>query len=263
MTREDLRRAGERTREQLGLGTSTPGTLGSEAAAPGFAQMMSEAVYGGVWSRPGLALDERMICTLAVAGLRAPPAQLGALVAAALNVGLAPRSILEVFVHCGLYGGFGSTEAACAKAREVFAARGVSVPDEPARTDSLEALQQAGQRVMHTLHGVRAGAGYAAPGNAVTGGLYAVAIRYGYGELWSRPGLDHRQRLLCALAAFTALGLETQFVKFAQAAIDNGFSLEQVIEAVIQTAPYGGFPFALNALGAIAKAMERPPHDGP
>lgn len=262
MTRDELRRAGERMREQLGHAASTPGALGSDASAPGFAQMISEAVYGGVWSRPGLALDERMICTLAVAGLRAPSPQLAALIAAALELGLAPRAILEVFVHCGLYGGFGSSEQACAQAREVFAQRGVSVPQEAPRDASLQALEQSGHRVMHMLHGARAGDGYAAPGNAVTGALYAVAIRYGYGELWSRPGLEHRQRLLCALAAFTALGLQPQLVKFAQAAMDNGFSLAQVIEAVIQTAPYAGFPFALNALGAIASAMERPRPEG-
>lgn len=255
MTRDELRRAGERVRERLQQRASASGVLGSDAAAPGFAQMMSEAVYGGVWSRPGLALDERMICTLAVCGLRAPASPLAVLVGAALDLGLSARSILEVFVHCGLYGGFGSTEAACAQARAAFTARGVNVPDDAPRYASLEDLEQAGRGVMHTLHGARAGGGYAAPDDPITGGLYALAIRYGYGELWSRPGLDHRQRLLCALAAFTALGLETQFVKFAQAAMDNGFRREQVIEAVIQTAPYAGFPFALNALGALSRAM--------
>ena len=263
MTRDELRRTGERLRAELGQDPSSPGALGSASSAPGFTQMMSEAVYGGVWSRPGLALPERMICALAVAGLRAPPAQLDALIAAALDLGLAPRSILEVFVHCGLYGGFGSTEAACARAHALFAARDITLADEAPRSASLQELEQAGQRVMHTLHGARAGGGYAAPGNPVTGALYAVAIRYGSGELWSRPGLDHRQRLLCALAAFTALGLQAQFVKFAQAALDNAFTLEQVVEAVIQTAPYAGFPFALNALGALSDTLHPPRHDDP
>lgn len=49
--------------------------------------------------------------------------------------------------------------------------------------------------------------------------------------------------------------MEGQFVKFAQAALDNGFSREQVVEVVIQTAPYAGFPRALNALGALSAAV--------
>jgi len=44
----------------------------------------------------------------------------------------------------------------------------------------------------------------------VTGALYPMAIQYGYGEIWFRPGLDLRQRALVAVAAFTALKLDSQ-----------------------------------------------------
>jgi 4-carboxymuconolactone decarboxylase len=108
---------------------------------------------------------------------------------------------------------------------------------------------------MAKLHGGRAQEGYAAPGNAVTGELYGAAVRYGYGELWSRPGLDHRQRMLCALAAFTAMGLESQLRKFSKSALNVGLKREEIIEAVIQTAPYGGFPRALNGLAIVSEVL--------
>ena len=259
MQRHELHRLGDGLRERVTPTAHGTAPLGGCGTAPGFEQMMTEAVYGGVWARPGLALDERMICTLAVMGLRAPSPQLASLVDGALDLGLAPRSILEVFVHCGLYGGFVTTESACAQAHGVFEQRGVTVPREPRREASLDELTESGREVMTTLHGDRATGGYAAPDDPVTGGLYALAICYGYGELWSRTGLDHRQRLLCAIAAFTALGLESQLVKFALAAMDNGFQRDQVVEAVIQTAPYGGFPRALNALGALSRALRARP----
>ena len=82
-----------------------------------------------------------------------------------------------------------------------------------------------------------------------------MAIRYGYGELWSRPGLDHRQRMLCALAAFTAMGLDSQLRKFSRSALNVGLSREEVIEAVIQTAPYSGFPRALNGLAILSEVL--------
>ncbi|MCP5154056.1 MAG: carboxymuconolactone decarboxylase family protein [Ectothiorhodospiraceae bacterium] len=254
MSRDELRQAGATMRATLGQPVGAAGGLGGPTSAPGFAAMMSEVVYGGIWARPGLAMDERLVCALAVVGLRAPSDQLPPLVRAALDQGLAARTVVEVFVHCGLYAGFLTTEAACAQARAVLAARGEVIPDDPPDDTSTAALDAAGNAVMQALHGARAGAGYAAPDDPVTSGLYALAIRYGYGALWSRPGLDHRQRLLCALAAFTALGLESQLVKFALAALDNGFDREQVVEAVIQTAPYSGFPRALNALGALSAA---------
>jgi alkylhydroperoxidase/carboxymuconolactone decarboxylase family protein YurZ len=37
-----------------------------------------------------------------------------------------------------------------------------------------------------------------------------------------------------------------------QAALSVGLSRQEVLEAVIQTAPYGGFPRALIALGALS-----------
>jgi alkylhydroperoxidase/carboxymuconolactone decarboxylase family protein YurZ len=33
----------------------------------------------------------------------------------------------------------------------------------------------------------------------VTGALYPLAIQYGYGEIWFRPGLDLRRRALVAV----------------------------------------------------------------
>jgi 4-carboxymuconolactone decarboxylase len=105
------------------------------------------------------------------------------------------------------------------------------------------------------LHGERGNQGYAAPGNPITGTLYPSAVRYGYGELWSRPGLTHRERMLCAIAAFTAMGLEGQLRKFSQSALNVGLTRENIVEAVIQTAPYGGFPRALNGLAILSEVL--------
>ncbi|MBS0641304.1 MAG: carboxymuconolactone decarboxylase family protein, partial [Proteobacteria bacterium] len=77
------------------------------------------------------------------------------------------------------------------------------------------------------------------------------------GEIWFRPGLEHRQRALVAVAGFTALRLPEQVAKFGQSALNMGLTQEQVIEAIITTAPLTGFPPALNALGAISGVFQR------
>lgn len=248
MSRDALRQRGKAVAARLGLATAP-------AAAPGFDDFTAEVVYGSVWDRPNLGLPDRALCSLATLSVLQRLAALKPMVAAALDLGLAPRSILEVFVQVGLYAGFVTTEASAAVAHEVFAARGLAVPPEPPRSDNNDTLDRKGREVMARLHGERAQQGYAAPGNAITGELYPAAIRYGYGELWSRPGLDHRRRMLCALAAFTAMGLEGQLRKFATSALNIGLQRAEIIEAVIQTAPYGGFPRALNGLAILSEAL--------
>jgi 4-carboxymuconolactone decarboxylase len=137
----------------------------------------------------------------------------------------------------------------------MFAERGIQFPADPPEDASLEELDRRGATLMATLHGARATQGYASPDNPVTGLLYPSAIRYGYGEIWSRPGLEHRQRALVAVAAFTALRLPEQVAKFGQSALNIGLTKTEVLEAIIQTAPLTGFPPALNALAAISAAF--------
>jgi 4-carboxymuconolactone decarboxylase len=252
VTRSTLRKAGRATRARLGQPAARAGR-----SVPGYGDWADEVIYGGIWSRPGLALPDRMICTLAALSLLQRMDALKSMVGTALDIGLPPRAIVEVFMQAGLYGGFPTTEASAACASDVFAARSVSVPDEPERNDSNETLDARGQELMARMHGERGQQGYAAPGNAITGALYPSAVRYGYGELWFRPGLVHRQRMLVAIASFTVLGLESQLRKFAQSALNMGLPRSEIVEAVIQTAPYGGFPRALNGLALLSEVLPK------
>ena len=59
MTRQDLRRQGEETLQRL---------FGTTQQQPGFANLLTEPVFGGVWNRPGLALPDRMLCVIAALG---------------------------------------------------------------------------------------------------------------------------------------------------------------------------------------------------
>ena len=86
-------------------------------------------------------------------------------------------------------------------------------------------------------------------------------MQYGYGEIWFRPGLDLRRRALVEVAAFTALKLDGQVKKFGQSALNMGLSRTEVIEAVIQTAPFSGFAPAPNALGGLSEALGKAERD--
>ena len=109
--------------------------------------------------------------------------------------------------------------------------------------------------MMLNLHREGSTQGYASPGNTVTAALYPVAIQYGYGAIWFRAGLTHKQRVLLSVSSFTALKLDSQTKKFGKAALNLGATCEEVIEAIIQTAPFSGYAPALNALGLLSDVL--------
>jgi 4-carboxymuconolactone decarboxylase len=246
MTRQDLRHQGEAMLRTL---------FGSAAQPAGLANLLTEAAYGGIWTRPGLSLPDRLVCAIAALGVGPRLKTLRRHIGAGLDHGLTAEAIREILVQAGLYSGFSAAEETLALAGEMFAERGIQFPADPPEDASLETLDRRGAALMAELHGSRATQGYASPDNPVSGQLYPAAIRYGYGEIWSRPGLERRQRALVAVAAFTALRLPEQVAKFGQSALNIGLTQTQVIEAIIQTAPLTGFPPALNALGAISAAF--------
>ena len=248
-TRRELRAQGEAIRARL---------FGSSADAEplyGYRDLTSETTYGSIWSRPGLALPDRMICTLAALCAVQQLPQLRRYVGAALNLELPREAPFEIFLQIGIYAGFAATEAAIEAASAVYKERGIAMPNGNARNDSIELLTQRGHEVMDKLHGKRGVQGYAAPENPFTNRLYPMTIPYGYGEIWQRPGLELRQRALCSLAGFTALHLNDQLKKFGQSARNIGLSTDEVCEAIIQTAPYSGYAPALNALRWLSEVL--------
>jgi alkylhydroperoxidase/carboxymuconolactone decarboxylase family protein YurZ len=241
-TRRDLRAQGEEMRARL-FGPAKDAEM-----LYGYRDLAAETTYGSIWCRPGLALADRMVCTLAALCAVQQLPQLRRYVGAALNLELPREAAFEIFLQIGIYAGFAAAEAAIEAAAAVYKERGVALPQGAARNDPLELLTQRGHEVMDKLHGKRGVQGYAAPDNPFTSRLYPMTIPYGYGEIWQRPGLELRQRALCSLAGFTALHLNDQLKKFGQSALNIGLTMDEVCEAIIQTAPYSGYAPALNAL---------------
>ena len=81
-------------------------------------------------------------------------------------------------------------------------------------------------------------------------------VAWGFGEIYSRPGLEPRDRQLVTLGMLTALGgCEPQLEVHINAALNVGLTAEQIIEALLHSAVYCGFPRALNATFTAKKVF--------
>ncbi|WP_110876892.1 carboxymuconolactone decarboxylase family protein [Franconibacter helveticus] len=87
--------------------------------------------------------------------------------------------------------------------------------------------------------------------------LGRYVIEFGFGDVYSRPGLDLRSRELATVAALTALGhAQPQLAVHLHAALNVGCTREELVEVIIQMSLYAGFPAALNAMFTAKTVFE-------
>jgi 4-carboxymuconolactone decarboxylase len=75
-----------------------------------------------------------------------------------------------------------------------------------------------------------------------------------WGSVWTREGLDRRQRSLLTIAMLAALGHHDELAMHLRASVNTGASREEVKETLLQVAVYAGVP-AANAAFAVAKRV--------
>ena len=105
----------------------------SRAAAPDRARrrllwFADEIVFGRVYSRAGLTLPERSMCTVAALTVLREPAQLRAHIGGALNVGVTQERIEEIITQMAMYAGFPAALNAMAVLDDVIASRAPGSP---------------------------------------------------------------------------------------------------------------------------------------
>lgn len=75
-----------------------------------------------------------------------------------------------------------------------------------------------------------------------------------WGDVWSRPGLDHRTRHIVTLSVLAALGRESELEMHIRATKNTGITPDDLKEVFLQVAVYAGVP-AANTAFAIAKRV--------
>jgi 3-oxoadipate enol-lactonase/4-carboxymuconolactone decarboxylase len=92
---------------------------------------------------------------------------------------------------------------------------------------------------------------------AFNGAFQEMITRIAWQEIWTRPGLDDRTRRLLVLAITAALGRWEEFALHVRAGLSQqGFTVEELKETLMQTAIYAGVPAANTAFAEAGKIIE-------
>ncbi|MFV3074885.1 4-carboxymuconolactone decarboxylase [Niveispirillum fermenti] len=82
-----------------------------------------------------------------------------------------------------------------------------------------------------------------------------LITRYAWGEIWTRPGIDHTTRRLMVLSTMIALNREEEFMMHVRAAVTHGVSRDLIKEVILQAAIYCGVPAANSAFHAAGRVF--------
>jgi 4-carboxymuconolactone decarboxylase len=224
--------------------------------APDLATLAINFVYGEIYPRARLTLKERQLITVAsLAALGNARPQLKFHIAGALNVGCNREEIVELMLHLVVYAGFPAGLNGVFAAQEVFQERGLlhraasdAEQAEPSNDVPADTRFHVGWEMLMHIDG-HAGEKVIASLKDIAPDLARFIIEFGFGDIYTRPGLTLVQRELITVAALAAMGTAVPQLKVHLHGLLNvGGTRDQLVEALIHIAAYAGFPAAINAL---------------
>ena len=251
----DRYHAGRDMRGQMAGGDSTHFALpGVDQLAPDLKRIIDEALFGTIWQRPGLDLKQRCLATIAALVSQGEMNLLRRHIVRALNVGLSPQQVVEIFVQSTFYIGVPAVESALRLTKDIFEDLGIEYEpseeyDVSRHPDELLAL---GQEI-HRHHMGTAIANYDT--DSPEGQLERIIDEYNWGAIYSRTLLSDKDRAIISLSALSTMGVyDAQMRRRIRGAVGVGMTSEEVMEIFIHLSMYGGYMNTRTAM-RIARSV--------
>lgn len=210
--------------------------------APDMYRISTESLYGSIWSRPGLDIKHRAMATLTVVAIQLATPQVRSQIRNALNVGITPEEIIEVLMMVAFYGGVPAAYNALGVAKEIFEERDmhVTLPETFDASVAPETLYERGvakhKEFIPDVFGY-----HPTEPTPEERDLDVLMQEYLWGAIWTRPGLDMKSRIVCALAALLVGGQYDLFTRrMIEGAIRYGLSKTEIMEIAMQLVFYVG-----------------------
>jgi 4-carboxymuconolactone decarboxylase len=83
-----------------------------------------------------------------------------------------------------------------------------------------------------------------------------MAFGSAFADAWARDGLTRRERSLVVMGVLISLRTPAELKNHVRAALNNGCTVREIEEVMIQTVPYVGFPSVSVALHAAIEVLK-------
>jgi 4-carboxymuconolactone decarboxylase len=120
-----------------------------------------------------------------------------------------------------------------------------------------EDLAAKGRAIQEQLWGnLAAGGGGGLPAAELAPDFFKLVQQFCFGMFWGREGLDVKHRSLVTVSQLAALGRLEELKGHLRGALNVGWTKQELIEVLMQTAVYCGVPAGVNALQAAAEVLK-------
>lgn len=96
-------------------------------------------------------------------------------------------------------------------------------------------------------------------GGAIGASLTELSMALVFGQVWSRDGLDAKQRSLVTIGILIALRQGDELKNHIRIGLTNGLTAREIEEATIQASAYAGFSAARVASNLLAEVLQEAP----
>src|SRR5699024_6781339 len=90
--------------------------------------------------------------------------------------------------------------------------------------------------------------------NDIAPDLSKYVVEFAFGDIYSRPGIDNKQKVLTTITALVAQG-KPQIEMHIKNGLNVGLEPEEIVGCIMHLIPYTGFPSVLNALKVTQKVF--------
>ena len=230
--------------------------LSGQGTDPEMMDLLQKFIFGEVFQTGNLDIKTReMITCVTLTTMQTLP-QLKAHIGASLNIGITPIEVRESIYLCASLIGFPKTLNALATANEVFKEQGNALPLEKQGMVNEQNRGTKGAEIQQPLYGDAIKKALKDLPDGLGDDVARFLTEYGFGDIYTRGGLDLKTKELLVYAVITTLEADSQLRSHTLSNIKLGNDKSTLTSVVIQCLPYIGFPAAMKTLRIIQETKE-------